>query len=116
VQPVGPDDQVEPASGARGEDHVHARRILAQGRDGVAEHELGVLARGVVQHRGELGPRHLELGAVRLPDRDAADPASGGVDDGHPGHGGRDLAQAWQHPHPLGHLHRLAPDVDRVAA
>jgi hypothetical protein len=65
VQPVGPDDKVELARGALVEGDVHAVRVLAQGRDGLAEQELGPLAGGVVHDRGEIGPRHLEFGPVR---------------------------------------------------
>jgi len=116
VQPVGPDDEVEPARGALGEGDVHTVRVRVQCRDGVVEHELGLLAGGAVQDCGELGPRHLDLGAVRLARGHLADPSAGCGDESQSGHAGRDFAQAGQGAHLRSHVHCLPADIDGVTA
>ncbi|GIF69555.1 hypothetical protein Ais01nite_75900 [Asanoa ishikariensis] len=57
VQTVGADHEVEPASGGALEGDVDAAVVLREPRDGVVPDELGVVADGVEQHRGQVAAR-----------------------------------------------------------
>jgi hypothetical protein len=125
MQPVGPDDQVEPARGGTLERHVHAAVILREADDGVVKQELGHLAAGLKpcrlkQRRCQLAARYLHLTAGRRPSQrlqvDPPGPAPRRVEEAQRPHPGGGRPQPRHDPHSFGHRHGGAPHVHRAPA
>src|SRR4029453_14381241 len=104
VQPVGSDQQVEPARRRLLERDIYAGAVLAERSHGVVEAELGRIPARLVQDRREVGARQLHLpaagGPLERPRVDPADLTAGAVDEAHRSYGGAGPAEAGHSPPP----------------
>jgi hypothetical protein len=114
VQPVGADNEIEPARSGSVEGHVHTVAVVAQTNDGVVVEELNVALRSAGQDCRQVAARDLQ--PVAGLSGDPSDAVASAVDDSQVGHERRGLPQGRKQVHPLDHGQGSAANVDRAAA
>ena len=118
MHPVGSHHEVVAVDGARGEADPHAAPIVVEGGDGFAEAQLYCRAEFVVQDRGEVLARNLDVvrGVVEPVLGQFADHGTVAVDELHAlGHVDPAVEDLSEHTHLFGDADRIAANVDRGA-
>jgi hypothetical protein len=116
VDPVGADDQVEPALWGMRERHLHPVRLLVQAGDLVAEKVFGAGAGGVVQNLCQIAAEDLHV-AGEDPARHGRPRGAVGGDIGEVAHVRLALLDRVQHAHLAQHAEmHVAAEVHGVAA
>jgi hypothetical protein len=120
MQPVGTDDQVEPAALGMLECNIYTTRVIIQRYDRITENEFGVIAARVEEGRGEIAAWEFHFAASGRPSQCAqVDPAGApalGVEKAERPHVRRRLPKARQYAHSLGDEDSVAAHVHRASA